>query len=89
LRDDILTVVKKTPDDFSAAVLERLRPTLEAVLAAHRVPVEKAGEILEEACFTLAARHPRPEDPEGWLARDVIERCQRFREEGAVEDPSE
>jgi DNA-directed RNA polymerase specialized sigma24 family protein len=61
-------------------VLARLRPLLEEIFASYGVSPEEAQEIIEEACLVLISKGPRRQDPDGWLLRRVIERCQRLAE---------
>lgn len=59
--------------------LTRLRPLLEPIFSAYGLSPQEAQEIVEEACLVLICKHPRHPDPEGWLLRSVIDRCQRGR----------
>jgi DNA-directed RNA polymerase specialized sigma24 family protein len=76
------------PAVSSVEVLDRLRPVLLAVFRAYRISEEKAREIVEEAGKKLASQRRKPQDPDAWLLRTVIEECRRARE-AALEDPSE
>ena len=77
------------PSESSIEVLDRLRPILLAVFRAYRISEEKAREIIEEAGKNLASQRCKPQDPDAWLLRTVIEQCRRAQEEAALEDPSE
>jgi hypothetical protein len=70
-------------------ILVRLRPVLERIFTTYGISEREAQEIVEQSCFLLIGKRPMRQDPEGWLLRTVIEKCQRSREEAAVEDPSE
>lgn len=70
-------------------VLDRLRPVLLALFAAFGISAERAREIVEEAGAILASKRRKPQNPDVWLLRAVIERCRRSREEDALEDPPE
>lgn len=76
-------------ENACAEILVRLRPVLEQVFATYRLSEQQAQEIVEQSCFLLIGKRPMRQDPEGWLLRTIIEKCQRLREEAAVEDPSE
>lgn len=75
--------------ESSVEVLDRVRPALEAVFAAFGIPEEQARRILTEAGRDLASKRRKPQEPDVWLLRTVIERCRRWRKEAASEDPSE
>jgi DNA-directed RNA polymerase specialized sigma24 family protein len=77
------------PGESSIEVLDRLRPVLLAVFRAFQISEEKAREIVEEAGAKLASKRRKPQDPDAWLLRTVIEQCRRAREEAALEDPSD
>ena len=77
------------PGESSTEVLDRLRPVLLAVFRAFQISEEKAREIVEETGKKLASQRRKPQDPDAWLLRTVIEKCRRAREEAALEDPSE
>lgn len=68
--------------------LIRLRPLLEPIFSAYGISTRQAQEIVEEACLVLISKHPRHPDPEGWLLRSVIDRCQKVRQ-WKVENPPE
>jgi hypothetical protein len=86
----LLFVVMERPVDSCVEILQRLSPVLPAVFNAYRVPVARAGKIVDDACLTLLAkRRLRHEDPEGWLLRTIIESCRRGQKEEELEDPSE
>jgi hypothetical protein len=70
-------------------ILARLQPTLERIFAAYAISEDKAREIMERSCFLLISKQPMRQDPEGCLLRMIIEKCQRSREEAAVEDSPE
>jgi DNA-directed RNA polymerase specialized sigma24 family protein len=77
------------PGESSIEVLDRLRPVLLAVFRSFQISEEKAREIVEEAGVKLASQRRKPQDPDAWLLRTVIEQCRRAREEAALEDPSD
>ena len=77
------------PSESSTEVLDRLQPVLLAVFRAYRISEEKAREIVEDAGKDLAIKKRKPQDPDAWLLRTVIEQCRRAREEDALEDPSD
>jgi len=68
------------PQDSWPEVLSRLRPLLESIFAAYGISPQQAQEIVEEAGLALISKLPRRQDPEGWLVRTVIERCERLKE---------
>ena len=76
-------------ENACSEILLRLRPVLERIFVAYGISEREAQEIMEQSCFLLISKRPMRQDPEGWLLRTVIEKCQRSREEAAVEDPSE
>jgi hypothetical protein len=74
----------------SEDVLARLRPTLETIFTVYEIPWHQAEEIAEEACLVLARKWLKIQNPEEWLVKYVIDRCQMLNEEeGAFEDPPE
>ena len=77
------------PSESSIEVLDRLRPVLLAVFQAYRISEEKAREIIAEAGKDLASKKRKPQDPDAWLLRTVIEQCREAQEEAALEDPSD
>lgn len=58
-------------------ILARLRPVLESIFAAYGVSPDEAQVIVEEACLLLMSNRPELRDPEGWLVRTILERCQK------------
>jgi hypothetical protein len=76
------------PSESSTEVLDRLRPVLLAVFRAYRISEEQAREIVTEAGKSLASKKRKPQDPDMWLMRTVIEQCRRAQE-AALEDSSE
>lgn len=59
-------------------VLARLRPVLEPILAAYGVSPQQAQEIVEEACLVLMSNRPELRDPETWLVRTILEKCEEL-----------
>ena len=59
-------------------VLARLRPVLEPILAAYGVSPQQAQEIVEEACLVLMSNRPELRDPETWLVRAILEKCEEL-----------
>lgn len=57
-------------------LLERLRPLLEKIFAEHGVSPLEAQQIVEETFLVLMSKRPHRKDPEGWVLRTVIARCQ-------------
>jgi hypothetical protein len=57
-------------------LLERLRPLLEKIFAEHGVPPGEAQQIVEETFLVLMSKRPLRKDPEGWVLRTVLARCQ-------------
>lgn len=62
-------------------ILTRLRPLLEQIFVAHEMTPDQAQQIVEEACLVLISKRPQRRDPDGWLLREVVERCRRLRGE--------
>jgi hypothetical protein len=60
---------------------------LERIFRGYGISVREAEAIVEESCRTLAGKRLRRQDPLVWLLHDIIERCERSREEKGVEDP--
>lgn len=56
-------------------LLERLRPLLEKIFAEHGVPPREAQLIVEETFLVLMSKPPR-KDPEGWVLRTIVAKCQ-------------
>jgi hypothetical protein len=79
----------KTTGDPSIAALERLRPVLGPIFAAYGISPESSGEIVKECCRRLVSKWPAIPDPDHWLLRAIIERCQTLQEERTFEDPSQ
>jgi hypothetical protein len=77
------------PGSSCTEILARLQPSLERIFAAYRISEERAREIMERSCFLLISKRPMRQDPEGWLLRMIIDKCQESREEAALEDSSE
>ena len=57
-------------------LLERLRPLLEKIFAEHGVPPGEAQQIVEETFLVLMSKRPLRKDPEGWVLRTVLAKCQ-------------
>jgi hypothetical protein len=71
-------------------VMERPDGSCVEIFNACRVPADRAGKVIDDACRTLLAkRRLRHEDPEGWLLRTIIESCRRGQKEEECEDPPE
>jgi hypothetical protein len=68
-------------------LLDQLQPVLERIFRGYGVSVGEAETIVEESCRTLVAKRLRRQDPLVWLLHDIIERCERSREERGLEDP--
>lgn len=60
-------------------LLDRLRPVLETIFAEHGVSPEEAQEIVEETFLILMSKRPPRKDPEGWVLRTIIGKCQVIR----------
>lgn len=84
-----LTVWIETTGEPCNAALERLRPVLGLIFEAYGVSPERARQIVVRCCQILLSKWPEIPDPDLWLLRTIIERCQTLREERAFEDPSE
>ena len=76
------------PSESSIDVLERLWPVLLAVFRAYGISEEQKREIIVEAGKDLVSKKRKPQDPDAWLLRTVIEQC-RKAQEAALEDPSD
>jgi DNA-directed RNA polymerase specialized sigma24 family protein len=57
-------------------LLERLRPLLEKIFAEHGVPPREAQQIVEETFLVLMSKRPQRKDPEGWVLRTILAKCQ-------------
>lgn len=53
-------------------LLVRLRPVIESVLAAHRVPPEEAETLLGELMQTLCFKRDTIADPAAWLLAALV-----------------
>jgi len=69
-------------------LLERLGPLLVGIFAEFGVSPREAQEIVEESFLVLMSKRPPRKDPEGWLLRTILEKCQKLGEEAARADPS-
>ena len=76
-----------TDQDAWREALTRLRPLLEPIFSAYGISPQQAQEIVEEACLVLISKHPRHPDPEGWLLRSVIDRCEKLRQKKPESPP--
>jgi hypothetical protein len=76
------------PNRECSAALARLRPCLELIFRSYRLSRRRAAEIVEEACKDLVGKWPGNRDPDRYLLRNILARCQERCEEGDDEDPS-
>lgn len=68
-----------SPFPFSLSeLLKRLGPTLAGILSSHGITREEARPLLEKACMSLLTKRSAWTDPEGWLLRNVEERCREI-----------
>lgn len=65
-------------------LLRRLRPRILEVLRSHRVPEEKAGEIVHDTFIALAVRWNRVGNREAWLLATLEARCRALSGDGAL-----
>lgn len=64
------------PQETWTELLERLRPLLEKIFAEHGVSPAEAQQIVEETFLVLMSKRPPRKDPEGWVLRTIIAKCQ-------------
>jgi hypothetical protein len=69
-------------------LLDQLQPLLERIFRGYGISVREAATIVEESCRTLVTKRLRRQEPLVWLLHDIVERCERSREERGFEDPS-
>jgi len=60
------------------ALLRELRPRILEMLAAHRVPEDKAAEIVHDTFIALAVRWHRVGNRKAWLLGTLEARCQAW-----------
>lgn len=75
------------PRPDAGKLLDQLQPVLERIFSGYGISVREAGTIVEESCRTLVTKRLRRQEPLVWLLHDIVERCERSREERGVEDP--
>jgi|tagenome__1003787_1003787.scaffolds.fasta_scaffold20901992_2 hypothetical protein len=63
------------------SLLDQLQPVLERIFRGYGLSAREAETIVEESCRTLVGKRLRHQDPLIWLLHDVVERCERSREE--------
>jgi hypothetical protein len=68
------------PDSLEE-LLDQLSPALELVFRRHRVPPERAAEILAQALRIYARKARDVENPEVWLLELVLAQVRRTEDE--------
>jgi len=69
------------------ALLRELRPRILELLAAHRVPEDKAAEIVHDTFIALAVRWHRVGNRKAWLLGTLEARCQAWSRAAAEPVP--
>ncbi len=76
-----MTGLKPPEGSELGAMMERLRPDLEALFECYGVPPDEAERIVFDYLVILGARRRSIHDPDGWLLDAIRARCELRREE--------